>query len=68
MRHCVLYEKMRLLQWLNLSFLYFASFVLLIALITVLRHNDTLIAYFACICWYGHAVLYDGFDYLPLLG
>jgi hypothetical protein len=46
MRRCVLYEKLRLLQWLNLFFFVFRFFLLLVALIAVLRHNDTLKAYF----------------------
>jgi hypothetical protein len=46
MRRCVLYEKPRLLQWLNLLFFVFCFFLLLVALIAILRHNDTLKAYF----------------------
>jgi hypothetical protein len=46
MRRCVLYEKLRLLQWLNLFFFVFHFSLLLVALIDVLRHNDTLKAYF----------------------
>jgi hypothetical protein len=46
MRRCVLYEELRLLQWLNLSFFVFHFFLLLVVLIAVLRHNDTLKAYF----------------------
>jgi hypothetical protein len=46
MRCCVLYEKLRLLQWLNLFFFVFHFSLLLVALIAVLRHNDTLKAYF----------------------
>jgi hypothetical protein len=47
MRRCVLYEELRLLQWLNLSFFVFRFFLLLVALIAVLRCNDTLKA---CFC------------------
>jgi hypothetical protein len=47
MRCCVLYEELRLLQWLNLSFFVFRFFILVVALIAVLRHNDTLKA---CSC------------------
>jgi hypothetical protein len=42
----VLYEELRLLQWLNLFLFVFRFFLLLVALIAVLRHNDTLKAYF----------------------
>jgi hypothetical protein len=42
----MLYEELRLLQWLNLFFFVFRFFLLLVALIVVLRHNDTLKAYF----------------------
>jgi hypothetical protein len=68
MRRCMLYEKLRLLQWLDLFFFVFHFSLLLVALIAVLRHNDILKAYFAYICWYWHAVFYGCFDYLPLLG
>jgi hypothetical protein len=47
MRRCVLYEELRLLQWLNLSFFVFCFFLLLVALIAVSRRNDTLKA---CFC------------------
>jgi hypothetical protein len=46
MRRCVLYEKLHLLQWLNLSFFVFRFYLLLVALLAVLGHNDTLKAYF----------------------
>jgi hypothetical protein len=46
MHRCVLYEKLRLLQWLNLFFFVFHFSLLLVALIAILRHNDTLKAYF----------------------
>jgi hypothetical protein len=42
----VLYEELRLLQWLNLLFFVFRFFLLLVALIAVLGHNDTQKAYF----------------------
>jgi hypothetical protein len=45
-RRFVLYEKLHLLQWLNLSFFVFRFFLLLVALLAVLGHNDTLKAYF----------------------
>jgi hypothetical protein len=45
-RCCVLYEELRLLQWLSLFFFVFRFFLLLVALIAVLRRNDTLKAYF----------------------
>jgi hypothetical protein len=48
MRRCVLYEELRLLRWLNLSFFFeFRFFLLLVALIAVVRHNGTLTA---CFC------------------
>jgi hypothetical protein len=47
MRRCVLYEELCLLRWLNLSFFVFHFFILLVALIAILRHNDTLKA---CFC------------------
>jgi hypothetical protein len=46
MRRCVLYEKLRLLQWLNLFFFIFHFSLLLVASTAVLRHNDTLKADF----------------------
>jgi hypothetical protein len=46
MRHCVLYGKLCLLQWLNLSFSIFQFSPLLISLTAILRHNDTLTTYF----------------------
>jgi hypothetical protein len=42
----MLYEALCLLQWLNLFFFVFHFFLLLVALIAVLGHNDTLKAYF----------------------
>jgi hypothetical protein len=45
-RRCVLYEELHLLQWLNLFFFVFRFFLLLVALIAVFGHNDTLKAYF----------------------
>jgi hypothetical protein len=47
MRRCMLYEELRLLWWLNLSFFVFRFFLLLVALIVVVRHNGTLTA---CFC------------------
>jgi hypothetical protein len=45
MRHCVLYDKLRLLQWLNLFSYVFQFSLLLVALTAVLRRNDILTAY-----------------------
>jgi hypothetical protein len=45
MRRCVLYDKLRLLQWLNLFSSVFQFSLLLVALTAVLRRNDTLTAY-----------------------
>jgi hypothetical protein len=58
MRCCVLYKELRLLQWLNLSFFVFRFFLLLVALIAVLRHNDTLKAYFCLhlLVWVRHVL------------
>jgi hypothetical protein len=47
MRRCVLCEELCLLRWLNLSFFVFRFFLLLVALIAFVRHNDTLKA---CFC------------------
>jgi hypothetical protein len=46
MRRCVLCDKLHLLQWLNLFFFVFQFSLLLVALIAVLRRNDTLTSYF----------------------
>jgi hypothetical protein len=45
MRRCVLYDKLHLLQWLNLFSSVFQFSLLLVALAVVLRRNDTLTAY-----------------------
>jgi hypothetical protein len=45
MRRYVLYDKLRLLQWLNLFSFVFQFSLLLVPLIVVLRRNDTLTAY-----------------------
>jgi hypothetical protein len=59
MRRCVLYEELRLLQWMNLFFFVFRSFLLLVALIAVVRHNDTLKACFCLhlLVWACHVLL-----------
>jgi hypothetical protein len=46
MHRCVLCAGQRLLQWLNLFFFVFRFFLLLVALIAIVRHNDTQKAYF----------------------
>jgi hypothetical protein len=46
MRRCVLCGRLRLLQWLSLFFFVFQFSLLLVALIAILRRNDTLTAYF----------------------
>jgi hypothetical protein len=58
MRCCVLYEELRFLQWLNLFFFVFCFFLLLVALIAILGHNDTLKAYFCLhlLVWARHVL------------
>jgi hypothetical protein len=46
MRRCVLYDKLRLLQWLNLSSSVFQFSLSLVALTAVLKRNDIRTAYF----------------------